>query len=121
MKRKLILVVLIVALGVFLTAVLGITRGWYREKIGTVGISGWDQPGWFRVRCSVFIDIYSTQKTDDPEEKRVKIFVHAISGEHYSTQDRVDFDTSMSPEEWEDFISYINSIDKRLHECWGEY
>ena len=120
MRKRLALVALAVCLGVFLTAVVGLSRGWYREKIGSFGISGWNAPGWFRLRCSCAINVYLTQNTRNPKEKGVKIFVHAVRGDYVSRENTVDFNTTMSLEEWEEFIGYINLIDEKLHEIWSE-
>ena len=120
MKRRLAFVAIATVLGVFLTAVLGISRGWYREKIGSFGITGYDYTGLGRTHISCTFDIYVTRKTDNPEKKGVKIFVRTKPSGFWSTKDPVDLETTMSLGEWDDFVNYINLIDKRLHEIWSE-
>ena len=120
MKRKLILVVLVVVLGVFLTAVLGITRGWYKERIAVFEFDGRNnlEIGMIDARC-VF-DIYLSQREVFPRDKRVKIYLRVWNKGLLREDRALKFETSMSLEDWEAFTDHINWIDQRLHQVWSE-
>lgn len=120
MKRRLVLVVLIVVLGVFLIPVLGVSRGWIRERIAVFEFDGRNnlEIGMIDARC-VF-DIYLSQRRIFPREKRVKIYL-SVWNKGLLREDRaLKFETSMDLEDWEAFTDHINWIDQRLHQVWSE-
>ena len=120
MKRRLAFVAIAVVLGVFLTAVLGLSTGWYRERIAVFEFNGRNnlEIGMIDARC-VF-DIYLSQREVFPREKRIKIYLK-VWNKGFLREDRaLKFETSMDLEDWEAFTDHISWIDKRVHKIWSE-
>ena len=116
MKKRVVLVVLAVVLGVFFTAGLAVETKWYEKEIGSFSIGGKDYYGGKLDTVLCTFDVYIIGKKGDPEQKKIKVIINTRKGYMLGVKEEIEIEQRMILQQWESFMSQIKQVDEEIHE-----